>query len=372
MNRDIRRVILQIFLFLVTFVTTTMAGAEWTYGKSIFIEGYTWADFISGMEFSVPFLLILTVHEFGHYFTAKHHGVSVTLPWYIPLPPFPFSIGTMGAVIRLRSRVYSRKVNFDIGIAGPLAGFVMAVIVLFYGFTHLPEPEYIYQIHPEYEKYGLSYADSAYTIQSDSVLDVTVGKTLLFLFFENYVADESRVPNVHEMMHYPILFAGFLSLVFTSLNLLPIGQLDGGHVVYGLFGFKLHRVIATVAFLILVFYSGAGVLDPRQPMDDFLMWVAGAALFLNLALRNLGLPLRDTVMFALLIVAVLIVTSWAFPEFEGYSGWLLFVFLLGAIIGIQHPPSEIDDPLDTPRKILGWISFVIFVISFSPNPLVIK
>ena len=110
----------------------------------------------------------------------------------------------------------------------------MALIVLFYGFTHLPPPEYIFQIHPEYEQHGLNYAEIVYKNQPDTIIDVTIGKNLLFAFFENYVADPARVPNAHEIMHYPFLFAGYLSLMFTCLNLLPIGQLDGGHVVYGL------------------------------------------------------------------------------------------------------------------------------------------
>ena len=104
------------------------------------------------------------------------------------------------------------------------------MVILFYGFTHLPEPEYIFQIHPEYEQYGLRYADYVYENQQESIIDITIGKNLLFLFFENFVADPARVPNPHEIMHYPFIFAGFLSLVFTFLNLLPIGQLDGGHV----------------------------------------------------------------------------------------------------------------------------------------------
>src|SRR5690606_22589096 len=102
MNKDQKRVALQILLFIVTIITTTLAGAEWTYGKSIlYSPDFTWADFKSGLSYSIPFLLILTVHEFGHYFTAVYHRVKTTLPYYIPLPPlFMFSIGTMGALIR--------------------------------------------------------------------------------------------------------------------------------------------------------------------------------------------------------------------------------------------------------------------------------
>ena len=159
MPKETRRILLQILLFIVTFITTTLAGAEWTHGRSIFMEDFGWNDFVGGMEYSIPFLLILTVHEFGHYFTAIYYNIKSSLPYYIPFPPLPFSIGTMGALIRLRSKVPSKVQNFDIGIAGPLAGFAMAIIILFYGFTHLPSADYIFQIHPEYKSYGANYAE---------------------------------------------------------------------------------------------------------------------------------------------------------------------------------------------------------------------
>lgn len=88
MSKETKRIILQAFLFIATFVTTTIAGAEWTYGKSVYVA-FTWDDFVSGMHFSIPFLLILTVHEFGHYFTARKNQVNSSLPYYIPIPPFP-------------------------------------------------------------------------------------------------------------------------------------------------------------------------------------------------------------------------------------------------------------------------------------------
>jgi membrane-associated protease RseP (regulator of RpoE activity) len=371
MSSDQKRVLLQLGLFIITFITTTLAGAEWSYGRSIFAPDYSWSDFLSGLEYSIPFLLILTVHEFGHYFAAKYHKVKVTLPYYLPMPPLPFSIGTMGALIRLREKVYSKKQNFDIGFAGPLAGFVAALVILFYGFTHLPEPEYIFQIHPEYEQYGLSYADYVYQNQKESIIDITIGKNLLFLFFENFVADPARVPNPHEIMHYPIIFAGFLSLVFTFLNLLPIGQLDGGHVAYGLFGSKLHRIVASIIFVAFLFYAGIGVVTPRDGAESLLYWIPGSIAFLYMALSGLGLPKRDTIMYALIMFAALFVLSWLYPNLQGYSGWLLFGFLIGRFIGIQHPPSEIEEPLDTKRIILGWLCLLIFIICFTPAPLTI-
>ena len=143
------RYVFQALLFILTFLFTTIAGAWWSFGHDIYNEDipYTWEMFKSGLPFSISFLSILTIHEFGHYFVAKLNKVKTSLPYYIPLPPFPFSLGTMGAVIRIRQRVYTNVQNFDIGIAGPLAGFVAAIFVLWYGFTHLTEPEYIFKIH---------------------------------------------------------------------------------------------------------------------------------------------------------------------------------------------------------------------------------
>jgi membrane-associated protease RseP (regulator of RpoE activity) len=374
MSKENRTIVIQILLFIATFITTTLAGAEWTYGKTVY-GGITWSDFVDGMHFSVPFLLILTVHEFGHYFTALHHKVKSSLPYYIPIPPLPLplSIGTMGAVIRLRSKVYSKKQNFDIGIAGPLAGFVMALIVLVYGFTTLPPAEHIYKIHPEYQEFGLNYADKVYQ-PKDSVIDVTIGKNLLFMFFEETLADPERMPNPHELMHYPYLLAGFLALVFTCLNLLPIGQLDGGHILYGLLGFKKHKLVASVFFVALLFYAGLGVeyISLAQPTSLLVWTIPAYLLFLYSCFQGLRLPQRDTIMYVLLVFGAQITLATIYPGIHGYSGWLLFGFVIGRFLGIEHPPTEIEEPLDQNRKILGWIAIVIFIICFTPNPIMLK
>lgn len=378
MRKEQKRVLIQVLLFILTFITTTLAGAEWCYGKVFFLvlplaynPEFTIQDFVSGMNFSVPFLLILSVHEFGHYFTALYHKVKASLPYYIPVPPIPLSIGTFGALIRLRSVVPSTKQNFDIGIAGPLAGFVIAVGVLVYGFTNLPPAEYIFTIHPEYEQYGLNYAEHVYSAPKDSVLNISLGKNLLFLFFEKVVADPALMPNPNELMHYPYLFAGFLALVFTSLNLLPIGQLDGGHVLYGLVGYKKHRIIASVFFTGFIFYAGLGFeyIQPWQPAS-LLMWTIPAyGLFLYTCFTGLQLPVKDTAMYAALVFAAQYVLMLAYPALTGYSGWLLFGFLIGRVLGIPHPPTQIEEPLDQKRKILGWIALIIFVLCFTPNPI---
>lgn len=367
-NREELRVFGQVMLFAATFVTTTLAGAEWTFGKSVFMPDFGWPEFAMGLPFSLSFIGILTVHEFGHYFMARYHGIKSSLPYYIPLPPFPLSIGTMGAIIRLRQRVPSNIQNFDIGIAGPLAGFVLAIGILFYGFTHLPEPSYIYQIHPEYETYGENFAEQAY-LPKEGVIDIVVGKNLLFMFFEKFVADPERMPNPHELMHYPLLFAGFLALVFTSLNLLPIGQLDGGHVLYGLVGYKRHKQIASFIFIAFLLYAGFGLLRPSDPIEDLVIYIPMYIFFLYICFQGLKLERRDAIMYAFIVFAVQFALAWMFPAVKGYSGWLLFAFMLGRFLGIDHPPCLIEVPLDPARRWLGWLAVVIFILSFTPAPL---
>ena len=127
---------IHLILFVITFITTTFAGAEWMYGRTFVFSSYPlgWDEFMAGLRFSIPFLGILTIHEFGHYLTARKHKVKVSLPYYIPLwlgfIGMPFTIGTLGAFIRIRERINDKRKNFDIGVAGPIAGFVAALIVL--------------------------------------------------------------------------------------------------------------------------------------------------------------------------------------------------------------------------------------------------
>ncbi len=370
-----RKILTHLGLFILTFITTTLAGSEWVYGKSItalLVGGtYTWEDFALGMPYSIPFLFILSVHEFGHYFTAIHYRVRTTLPYYIPLPPIlPLMIGTLGALIRIKSRIPTKQQNFDIGIAGPLAGFVAAVGVLWYGFATLPPPEYIFQFHPEYEKYGLDYAAHVYSPDHliPNTIDVVIGKNLLFIFFEKFVADPARLPNPHEIMHYPYLLAGFLSLVFTSINLFPIGQLDGGHVTYGLFGYRRHKIIATVFYIAFLFFTGLGYVNFAGPeKDPWWMSILYVGL-LYVGLTGLRMQPKDTIMYAMIIFTVQFVLVMLIPGLQGYTTYFWFVILIGRLVGVAHPPSEIEYPLTPGRKILGWIALVVLVVCFTPLP----
>ncbi len=401
-----KTLIIQVLLFITTVFTTTLAGAEWT-GKGTIMDwdNFSLEDFLYGFYFSVPFLSILTVHEFGHYLTAKWYKIKVTLPYYIP---FWFQIpliGTMGAVIRIKEGIKSRKEFFDIGISGPIAGFVLAIIVLFYGFTHLPEPEYIYGIHPEYEEFGLAFEDHVYSYEYQKRIDsiyskqyfpdkafaaqpsypiLSLGSNLTFQFFEYFVADESRLPNHFELAHYPWIFAGYLALFFTALNLLPIGQLDGGHVLYGLFGIKKHKLISEIIFIALVFYAGLGMIKYNMGkfdafgFDEFMdinaVYVYGPIyfLFLRFLFAKLNRSNQEITLICLGIIIVQLAVNVVYPQLEGYPGWLVFAFIIGRVIGVYHPRALMDHQLSTKRKILGWIGLFVFVISFSPVPFELK
>lgn len=414
MDKESRTRLIQLLLFVVTFLTTTLAGAEWIYGGS-FIYGpdpMGWEEFFEGMKFSIPFLLILTFHEFGHYLMARYHKVKVSLPFYMPLwlgflPTF--SIGTMGAFIRLKERVNSLQKTFDIGIAGPLAGFVIAIGVIIFGFTNLPAKEDIYKIHPEYELFGDNFEDHVYDkdtfflrsdlaklnpkaaarYEADTIrigpsyqLSITMGTNIVFWFAENYIVpdkDKDLIPNPNEIFHNPYLLAGFLALLFTAINLLPIGQLDGGHVIYGLFGAKNQRIISTSAFIVLLIYSGLGTgafgffnpFDLTQDMVDILIAFVAYAFFLFYLLGRTDFTWQQKAMISLGIIAVQELLLITIPGISGYGGWMLFAFIVGRFLGINHPPALVEEPLDQNRRILGWIALIVFIISFSPQPLVI-
>ena len=373
MTTSPKQKVIQLLLFILTLITTTLAGAEWQFGRFVGLEEHplTWEYFWRGMWFSGPLLGFLTAHEFGHYLMAKRHRVRVTLPYYLPLWLgflFLHTIGTMGAFIRIKEAISTRKKYFDIGIAGPLAGFVVALGILFYGFTHLPPPEYIFQVHPDYEQYGLDYAQYVY----DQPESMYLGTMLLFDFFKEYVAQPDRVPNAYEIIHYPWLFAGFLALFVTALNLIPIGQLDGGHILYGLIGYKNHQRISAILFMGFITYTGLGVITPGIDAESMLWSVPLYVGFLYITFSRLT-PLPQTnLMIAVSVFSLQFLLATLFPTITGYPGWLLYGFLIGRVLGVYHPRALYDQPLDFKRKVLGWLALVVFILCFSPSPFVIE
>jgi len=360
-----------LILFITTFITTTIAGAEWMTGKFLFYTdpALSFGEILDGLNFSIPFILILTFHEFGHYFTAMYYRVSATLPYYIPVW-FGFlaspSIGTVGAFIRIIDKPRNTRQYFDIGIAGPLAGFVIAIAVIVYGLQTLPPAEYIFEIHPEYERYGLEYEQYVY----DELPTVFyLGDNLLFSFLKTYVAeDPSRVPNMYELYHYPWLFAGYLALFFTALNLLPIGQLDGGHILYGLIGAKASRKAFRVIFIVLVCMAGFGVVTPQMDVTELAvaapLYFAYLYLVFYSVVPNWGKRL-------LLVIWVFILqfglSKFYSNPYDSYV-YMLFALIIGRVLGVDHPPSDREIDIGWKRKVLGWLTLGIFVLCFTPSP----
>ena len=272
-----------------------------------------------GLPYSISILLIITFHEFGHYFAARYHKIRATLPFYIPFPPIPYFInfGTMGAVIRTKSPIYSKKAMFDVGIAGPLSGFVICLAMLIYGFTHVPSIDYLLSIHPDY--FSPDYGKEG--------LQLVFGDSILFSFLRYvFVNTNSFFPPMSEIYHYPYLCAGWFGLLVTSMNMIPVGQLDGGHISYTMLGGENHIKISSISTIILAVLGFAGVLD--------------AVLGLNFGF--------------------------------GWSGWLFWALILYFVVKLKHPPVPDVLPLDRKRMFLGYLSFVIFVISFSPAPLILN
>ena len=371
---ELRKKPIHLILLVVTIVTTTIAGAEWMFAKSLFFgdETLSFSEVLAGLYFSVPFLSILTVHEFGHYITARINRVQVTLPYYIPLwlgfIGLP-SIGTMGAFIRITGAIKSRRQYFDIGVAGPLAGFVVAIMVLFYGFTHLPPADYIFKIHPEYRQYGLDYGQYVYGNNPD---EIALGSNLVFMFFEHYVADPARVPNKYEMYHYPWIFAGYLALFFTALNLIPIGQLDGGHAMYGLFGTKYSRYIGRFLFLVMVTISGIGMVDIGQLNLVSLSGLLFYFFLLVMTFHHFEPNMKKRLIWVIWIVIVQIFASKYFPSAGDYGFYLVFSLLIGRFLGVDHPRALEDRPFSPARKVVGWLTLLVFIVSFTPKPMYVE
>jgi membrane-associated protease RseP (regulator of RpoE activity) len=378
MNKPRRIIFIQLSLFIITLITTTLAGAEWTFGKSFFFHSgeMGWDEFKKGFLFSIPFLGFLTTHEFGHYFMAKYRKIKVTLPYYIPIWLVIFTtIGTMGAFIRIKEKVKTKNDYFDIGIAGPLAGFLVTVAILIYGFANLPTDEYVFGIHPEYFQHGADYR--AYLENRTDVGEaVVIGKSILFQFLESTFADPSRIPHDFELTHYPFLLAGFLGLFFTALNLIPIGQLDGGHILFGLIGKKAFDIVSPVFLVILVTFSGLGMFrisdfgyGATEEAGTQLLYFLLFVYFNYLCFSRISEKRMTNWALALAVVLFqLLLTHW-YPQVMGYSGFLAFGFLIGRVLGVYHPPTEDVRPLGLVRIVLGWLTLGIFILCFSPYPI---
>jgi hypothetical protein len=278
-------------LLLLTIGTTTIAGA-WHYAS--FVAEFSarpvvanWGLLLRGFWYSGTLLAILGAHEMGHYLFCRRYNVDATLPYFIPMPPIVFLTGTLGAVIRIREAFPSRKVLFDIGVAGPIAGFLVLVPALFYGMTMstvVPEPT------------------------SGTVL--FLGEPLLFKLATHIVF--GTVPHGFTVNIHPMVFAAWFGMLATALNLLPFGQLDGGHITYAALGrWSTPISIATVGSAVAMTFLSAS-------------WI---------------------VMTVMMLVMLL-------------------------MLGPRHPRVIYEyEPLDTKRNVIAICALIIFILCFTPVPI---
>ena len=219
-----------IVLFLLTTLTVFAAGATYEMPKGVEPSVINLIKHIHlGWPFAVPLLAILVTHEFGHYFAAKIHRVPASLPYFIPMPPGLSPFGTMGAVISMPSRIRSRNALLDIGAAGPIAGMIVAVPVLIYGLAESPVK----------------------AIESSG--GYLEGQCLLYTALKLMVHGD--IPIGHDVYLTSMAFAGWTGLLITMLNMLPVGQLDGGHIAYALFDEKQNRFGDVVQYGLLIAFG---------------------------------------------------------------------------------------------------------------------
>ncbi|ACI20314.1 MULTISPECIES: site-2 protease family protein [Thermodesulfovibrio] len=271
-----KKYLIPLILFIMTIFTTLFAGAL-QQGINLFKEPMRLWE---GYPFSISIMTILLGHEMGHYFASKAHRTKATLPYFIPAPSI---IGTFGAFIKMKSPILTRKALIDIGATGPIVGFILSLIACIIGLK-------MSKIIP------LTYGEDMFML----------GDSILFSLLVKFTL--GNIPAGQDVLLHSVAFAGWIGLFVTSMNLLPVGQLDGGHIAYALFG-KWHFYISRT---MLFFIAALGV-------------------------------------------------------FYWY-GWLVWALLL-VFLGVDHPPILVwESRLSLSRRIVGILSFIIFLLTFTPTP----
>ena len=327
MRPSLRTWLKHIFLLLIAFCTATIAGVLQPFGFIEILPGVqdpqNWAEgfdlllslpslyfqllsntsyrlvtefetFRYGVSFSVSLLTILTAHEAGHYVACRLYRVDATLPYFLPMPPLLSPAGTLGAFIKIVSPMPSRRAVFDIGVAGPIAGFIALLPILIFGLLTMR------QVTPEAAtvaaQNGLYFSDPLLTQLLAKMLNLN-----LDLGFFN-----------------PFLAAAWIGMLVTSLNLIPSGQLDGGHTIYSIFGERVHFWTGRIAFAAMSLISLLGWFWYSSP-----------------------------------------------------SGFL-FAVLLAVMMRIKHPEPLDHTPLNFTRKVIAALTLVIFILCFVPFPIQVR
>ncbi|MCP4165007.1 MAG: site-2 protease family protein [Chloroflexi bacterium] len=266
---------LNLILLLATMVSTMLVG---TFLAANGLFGNIMPPIMAGFLFAATLLLVLGAHELGHYFVAQLHGVDASLPYFIPAP---LGLGTLGAFIRMKAPVPNRRALFDVGLAGPLAGLAVALPLFAAGLILSPV------------RFQQSFYGNGLLVEG-------------LIWLTEFVRG---TPPGHHLILHPISFAAYVGLFITAINLLPAGQMDGGHVAYALFGRRAY-------------------------------WLS------------------------IISVIVLLVLGWSTGWFSWYI-WALLVMLLG----LRHPPTLNDAiPIRGIRWLLGIIALLTMIILFASDP----
>jgi len=302
-------------LFILTVLSVMLVGAEQQVAPAL--PGFLgqiiaiFQTMLTGWPYALSLMSILLAHEFGHYFMSRHHKTAATLPYFIPLPLPP--LGTMGAAILMQGTPKNKRVLFDIGVAGPLAGMILAIPILFYGLsishlaTIIPSNGMI-----EEEGNSLFYLLAKYlTFGKFLPMPISTHGLPLGLYWLQYFFTGRPIPNgATDVFISSIAFAGWAGLLVTALNLIPAGTLDGGHVIYSLLGDKAAR---------------------------FFPFILGALLLLGFF----------------------------------WQGWWLWALILLWLGRVHAEPLDQITPLDSKRRAIAILVIVIFLLTFTPVPFAI-
>lgn len=306
---------INLLMFVLTVISVVIAGGLFNLSEDLPSDPIKAATLIlqTGWPFAVALLAILATHEFGHYFAGRAHKVKVSLPFFIPMPFSP--LGTMGAFINMKEPPRNKRVLMDIAVAGPIAGYIVSIIVIWIGLS-LSQIEPIPLVFPEGQGFQIEGNSITYLVlkwlRFDQLLPqpASYGAMSPFLYWLKYFFTARPFPlGGLDVMIHPVAWAGWAGLLVTSLNLIPAGQLDGGHIFHLLFGTKTSKRIYP---FLLAFLVGMGFL---------------------------------------------------------WNGWWLWAVLLFFFGRNYAEPLDQITQLDGKRKLLGYIALVIFVLTFIPVPL---
>ena len=304
----------QLLLFFATIISTLYAGSMWYYIPDPLSNPLS---LLQAWPFAVAVIGVLAIHELGHYVVSKYYEVDATLPYFIPMPTF---IGTLGAVIRIKGHIPTRTALFDIGIAGPIAGLIATIVITAIGLSLAPItiPTWVDPSQP-----GVFQVEFGYPILF-KLIAISVGSPGTENAFAVLMGTHKIGYSAPSLAFNPVVFGGWVGMFVTFLNLLPVGQLDGGHILRGLMGKRAATISAIVPGLLFglaafLYYFGENIFSANVE-SAVSMWLFWGILTLFLAQSGYARPIRDA-------------------------------------------------PIDTKRKLLGILIFIIGFLCFTPIPL---